>query len=150
MANINCVAITQNDYSENLLNKKASFDYGVDYTVNSGSGLVELRTVGVNNSDPYVFKGRNSLKITNTAYKTTDLVFSSPSGLDKITVASPTNAFISFYVLNPSATAINSNVKLEVFLDGSPSDVYIFPLNSKLLIRFGCVVINCGTILTIF
>jgi hypothetical protein len=133
MANINCVPISANDFSENLLNKKASFDYGVDYTVNSGSGLVELQTVGANNSDPLVFKGRNSLKITNTAYKTTDLVFSSPTGLDKITFDEETNGFISLYVLKPSATAINSNIKLEVFMDGSASDVYFFPLTTNTL-----------------
>jgi hypothetical protein len=133
MANINCVPISANDFSENLLNKKASFDYGVDYTVNSGTGLVELQTVGSNNSDPLVFKGRNSLKITNTAYKTTDLVFSSPTGLDKITFDEETNGFISLYVLKPSATAINSNIKLEVFMDGSASDVYFFPLTTNTL-----------------
>ena len=133
MANINCVRISANDFSENILSKKASFDYGVDYTINSGSGLVELQTVGANNSDPLVFKGRNSLKITNTAYKTTDLVFSSPTGLDKVQVNAPTNAFISIYVLNPIVTAINTNIKLEVFMDGSPSNVYFFPLNSTTL-----------------
>jgi hypothetical protein len=133
MANINCIRISANDFSENILGKKASFDYGVDYTINSGSGTVELQNIDVFTSDIYVFKGINSLKITNTNYKVTDLVFSSPSGLDKVQVDAPTNAFISLYALNPTATAFNTNIKLEVFMDGSPSDVYLFPLNSTTL-----------------
>jgi hypothetical protein len=133
MANINCVRISANDFSENILSKKASFDYGVDYTVNSGSGLVELQNIENYTSDVNVFKGVNSLKVTNTNYKVTDLVFSSPSGLDKVQVDAPTNAFISLYVLNPIVTAINTNIKLEVFMDGSPTNVYFFPLNSTTL-----------------
>ena len=47
MANINCIRISANDFSENILGKKASFDYGVDYTINSGSGTVELQNIDV-------------------------------------------------------------------------------------------------------
>ena len=128
MANINCVPVGANDFSENILNKTASFDYGVDYVVNSGSGLVELEAVKQNGTNPFVFKGLNSLKVTNSAYKTTDLVFSSPSGVDKVDVNVLTNCFISLYIFNPSNETINTNLKLEVFMSGSPSDVYYFPL----------------------
>jgi hypothetical protein len=136
MANIDSVLITQNDYSENILKKSASFDFGIDYAVNSGTGIVELQNIDVFTSDFYVFKGSNSLKVTNTDYQNTDLVFSSPSGLDSVQVDAPTNAFISLYVLNPTGT-INTRLKLEVFMDATPSDVYFFPLNSTTLPESG-------------
>jgi hypothetical protein len=136
MANIDSVLITQNDYSENILKKSASFDFGIDYAINSGTGIVELQNIDVFTSDFYVFKGSNSLKVTNTDYQNTDLVFSSPSGLDSVQVDAPTNAFISLYVLNPTGT-INTRLKLEVFMDTAPSNVYFFPLNSTTLPESG-------------
>lgn len=132
MANIDCVKINDFSFSENLLKRSASFENEVDYVINSGSGLVETEPIGVYSSNPFVLKGKNSLKVVNTDYNNTDLVFSSPGGLDSFSTTTPENYFLSIYVMNNAGT-INTRLKLEVFQDGTPTNNYFFPLNSDTL-----------------
>jgi len=74
---------TPNDFKPNLYTRKVLFqnENTFDYVVNSGTGTVE-RYTNLNSPNIYLYGGQSSIKVNNTAYQTTDLVFSSPSGLD--------------------------------------------------------------------
>lgn len=121
---------TPNDFKPNLYTRKVLFqnENSFDYAVTSGTGTIER----YNNTDfptTYLYNNQNAIKVTSTAYKTTDLVFSSASGLDSYATAFPKLHHFQFSVLNNSGT-INTTLEIEVFQDGSPVETYSFALNS--------------------
>lgn len=132
MPDITCIPINDNGFSENLLKKSASFQNGIDYSVTSGAGTVTLEEFDLNTSKPTVLKGIASLRVYNADYQDTDLLYSSPSGLDSFITSTPENYFISLYVNNISGT-INTNLKLEIFADAFLTYTFLFPLNSTTL-----------------
>lgn len=121
---------TPNDFKPNLYTRKVLFqnENTFDYVVNAGTGTIE-RYTNLDYSHIYLYGGQSSIKVNNTAYQTTDLVFSSPSGLDAFKSASPKNHHFQFSVLNSSGT-ISTTLEIEVFQDGSTVQVYSFDLNS--------------------
>jgi len=121
---------TPNDFKPNLYTRKVLFENDAlfDYVVNSGTGTIE-RYTNLDYSDIYLYGGHSSIKINNTDYQNTDLVFSSPSGLDAFQSSAPKNHHFQFSVLN-SLGAINTTLEVEVFQDGSTVQVYEFELNS--------------------
>lgn len=121
---------TPNDFKPNLYTKKVLFqsENSFDYVVNSGTGTIE-RYTNLDYSDIYLYSGHSSIKVNNTDYQNTDLVFSSPSGLDSFQSSAPKNHHFQFSVLNSSG-AIDTKLEIEVFQDGSTVQVYEFELNS--------------------
>jgi len=121
---------TINDFKPNLYTKKVLFqgENSFDYVVNLGTGTIE-RYTNLDYSDIYLYGGHSSIKVNNTDYQNTDLVFSSPSGLDAFQSSAPKNHHFQFSVLNSSG-AIDTKLEIEVFQDGSTVQVYEFELNS--------------------
>lgn len=121
---------TPNDFKPNLYTKKVLFqsENSFDYVVNLGTGTIE-RYTNLDYSDIYLYSGHSSIKVNNTDYQNTDLVFSSPSGLDSFQSSAPKNHHFQFSVLNSSG-AIDTTLEVEVFQDGSTVQVYEFELNS--------------------
>ncbi len=121
---------TTNDFKPNLYTRKVLFqsENSFDYVVNSGKGTIE-RYTNLDNPTMKLYGGHSSIKVNNTDYQNTDLVFSSPSGLDSFITSHPKNHHFQFSVLNASG-AIDTTLEIEVFQDGSTVQVYEFELNS--------------------
>ena len=121
---------TPNDFKPNLYTRKVLFqnENTFDYVVNSGTGTIE-RYTNLDNPTMKLYGGHSSIKVNNTDYQNTDLVFSSPSGLDSFITSHPKNHHFQFSVLNASG-AIDTTLEIEVFQDGSTVQVYKFELNS--------------------
>ena len=130
MSTITIPNTTINDFKPNLYTRKVLFqsENSFDYVVNSGTGTIE-RYTNLDYSDIYLYSGHSSIKVNNTDYQNTDLVFSSPSGLDMFQSSAPKNHHFQFSVLNSSG-AIDTKLEIEVFQDGSTVQVYEFELNS--------------------
>jgi len=115
-------------YAENLLPKYCNFD-GTDFdmAVVSGTGSVTQEVNSLYASTVDVGQGFGAMKITNTAYKTTDLVVQSTALLDTYINPQPCNSLISamFYKYDEG----DNIVHLEVYFNAALQETYIFDLS---------------------
>ena len=133
MATVNIDNTTPNPTKPNLLSSRVLFKDSTDfdYTVNSGVGTVTRHENSI--PDPYAYSGLFSMEVTNTNYQTTDLIWSSPSGIDSFQSAYPSNHFFQFTLRNLSG-AIDTRLEIEVFQDGSSVNVYSFLLDDTTIV----------------
>jgi len=131
MADISAVPLNPIAYSENVANNLLGLIGDFEFTVNSGTGTVtqELASeYGI--SSVKVFNGNKSLKISNTDYQNTDLVFSNVSDDYGFVTDTPQNYYVSAFFYLASG-AINTTVRLDIFQDASPYQTLVFGLNSS-------------------
>ena len=117
-------------YAENILPKFCNFDdqNSFDFTIVSGSGVVEFEINSIYNSQPTINQGKGALKITNTAFDTTDLIIQSSGTKDGFLQTAPILDLISagFYK-NSNQNII---VELEIYFIGSLYNVLEFDLSN--------------------
>jgi len=130
MADVSAVRIESNGFSENTANEYLSFDKFVDYTINSGTGLIENPTIAQGqDAKLYILSGKGSLKVSNLDYQNTDLVFSNTNENYQFVSDTPENFFVSTYILNTSGL-IDTTLKLQIFQDGVDYQTLIFTLDA--------------------
>jgi hypothetical protein len=104
-----------NNVNDNLLNEFMTFNLPFTWTVNSGTGS------GVHSTEQFA-SGQRSLKITNSAYRTTDITISATGQTTGITLTDTKPTCISFKAYNPTQTAIEQTqlLTINIFKDASP------------------------------
>jgi len=128
-------------YSENILPKFCNFDDDgeFDFIVTSGTGTVELQLSPNGEFANLVNQGSGSLKITNTDYQNTDLVFQSSGNKDAFNQEATTNDLISLFLLKASASQ-NVKLQLEIYYISALYETVEFDLSGQpqeLWVRLG-------------
>jgi hypothetical protein len=122
----------ENKFSQNVANNYLGFVSKPDYIIVSGTGSLNVREAqtGGNTDNPFIFKGHYSLQILDLDYKNTDFVFNGVGNNYKFRTDSPDFYFTSFYLNRELVqTDIDTNLKLEIFQDGSLLGSIDFPIN---------------------
>jgi len=118
-------------FSENILPSFCNFDNDgqFDFIVTSGTGTVELQLNAPTENANLVNQGSGSLKITNTDYQNTDLVFQSSGNKDAFNQEAPLNDLISICLLKEGTTQ-NVKLELEIYYISALYETVEFDLSS--------------------